>query len=286
MRPRPLLRTLAAAVAVTGSVLIAGEPAGGHATFAEVGVPADSEQRITMFVPEERGPTVHNVGIDLRVPVGWSALGCQQVAPWACQVADGGVIKWTKTPGAAPSDADTRFVFTVRTGSPGMVSVPVVQTYDSGEVVRWIGPADSEEPAAFVEVLPQGAPVPPTTALTTTTSAPAPAPTTTRPAATTASTRPASTATATPTTTTTAAAPTSTTGPPDTAATTTTSVPETSTTASGPEEREVRSAGADTHDDEGGSAAMVLTAVLATTGAAAGWAAWRRRRRAGVDPPA
>ncbi|HEX2031045.1 MAG TPA: YcnI family protein [Actinomycetota bacterium] len=32
-----------------------------------------------------------------------------------------------------------------------------IQTYDSGEVVRWIGPPDSEEPAALVEVLDIGA---------------------------------------------------------------------------------------------------------------------------------
>lgn len=268
--------------------MLAGEPAGAHATFAEVGVPADSEQRMTMFVPEERGPTVHNIGVDLRVPAGWSAIGCHQVAPWTCQVADGGVIKWSKAAGAAPSDADTKFVFTVRTSSPGTVSVAVVQTYDSGEVVRWIGPADSEEPAAFIEVLPLGAPIPPTTALTTTTSTAGPTATTTRPAATPTSIRPSSTATAAPTTTTTVAVPTTTTGPPDTAAATTSSVPDTSTTAtSRPEEREVRMAAADTHDDEGGSVApVVLAAVLAIAGAAAGWAVWRRRRRAAVDPPA
>ncbi len=34
---------------------------------------------------------------------------------------------------------------------------PAIQTYDSGEVVRWIGPPDSEEPAALVQVLDIGA---------------------------------------------------------------------------------------------------------------------------------
>jgi uncharacterized protein YcnI len=34
---------------------------------------------------------------------------------------------------------------------------PALQTYDSGEVVEWIGPADSEEPAARVNVLDIGA---------------------------------------------------------------------------------------------------------------------------------
>ncbi len=34
---------------------------------------------------------------------------------------------------------------------------PAIQTYDSGEVIRWIRPADAEEPAARVQVLDIGA---------------------------------------------------------------------------------------------------------------------------------
>lgn len=34
---------------------------------------------------------------------------------------------------------------------------PAIQTYDNGEVVRWIGPPDSEEPAALVETVDLGA---------------------------------------------------------------------------------------------------------------------------------
>ncbi|MGH2679733.1 MAG: YcnI family protein [Actinomycetota bacterium] len=41
--------------------------------------------------------------------------------------------------------------------APATLAFPALQTYDSGEVVRWIGPADSEEPAARVRVLDIGA---------------------------------------------------------------------------------------------------------------------------------
>src|ERR671919_885628 len=34
---------------------------------------------------------------------------------------------------------------------------PAIQTYDSGEVVRWIGPPDSDEPAALVQTVDLGA---------------------------------------------------------------------------------------------------------------------------------
>lgn len=40
---------------------------------------------------------------------------------------------------------------------PGTLEFPAIQTYDSGEVVRWIGPPDSEEPAALVDVVDLGA---------------------------------------------------------------------------------------------------------------------------------
>src|ERR671918_210616 len=36
---------------------------------------------------------------------------------------------------------------------PTTLEFPALQTYSSGEVVRWIGPPDSEEPAALVEVI-------------------------------------------------------------------------------------------------------------------------------------
>jgi periplasmic copper chaperone A len=38
--------------------------------------------------------------------------------------------------------------------APGtMIAFPSIQTYDSGEVVRWIGPEESDEPAPLVETL-------------------------------------------------------------------------------------------------------------------------------------
>ncbi|MGH2747078.1 MAG: YcnI family protein [Actinomycetota bacterium] len=39
----------------------------------------------------------------------------------------------------------------------GTLEFPAIQTYDSGEVVRWIGPADADEPAGTVEVIDLGA---------------------------------------------------------------------------------------------------------------------------------
>ncbi|MEO7836230.1 MAG: hypothetical protein ABIS21_01155, partial [Acidimicrobiales bacterium] len=155
-------------VTIGAAVLLAtwAAPANAHSTFAQAGVPANSDQRLTLNVSEERGPDVHNVGVDAQVPSGWSALGCEALPSWQCQVA-GGVIRWTRNAGAGPSDADQAFAFTVRTGAPGTAAMKVKQTYDTGEVVLWFGPASAEEPAAFIEVLAPGSPPPTTTAPTT-----------------------------------------------------------------------------------------------------------------------
>ena len=287
----PVLRRGLAGLGVAGALLAAtAAPASAHASFAEVGVPASSDQRLTMFVPEERGPDVHNVAVDLRVPAGWSALGCEAAAPWSCQVAAGGVIKWTKAAGAPPVPADTLFYFTVRTGSPGVVGVPVVQTYDSGEVVRWIGPAESEEPAAFIEVLQPGTPPPPTTAPTTTN----PPPETTVPAGggdpttTTAAPRTTTTTAVRPATTATTAPATTTTAPPETTVveTTTTVTEESTTTTAAPATTTtvIENAAPARSERSGGSGAtglLVLLALVLAAGAAVGWSQWRRRRPSG-----
>ena len=62
----------------------------------------------------------------------------------------GGTIK--------PGEFD-EFGFSARTpDDAGSLEFPALQTYSSGEVVRWIGPEDSEEPAGLVQViaLPEG----------------------------------------------------------------------------------------------------------------------------------
>ena len=281
MSPRTVRRALTLVAAAGALLASSAAPAHAHASFAEAAVPAGSDQRLTMYVPEERGDTVHNVGVDARVPNGWTALGCEAAAPWSCQLAAGGVIKWTKAPGAAPTAADTVFVFTARTGAPGTVAIPVVQTYDSGEVVRWIGPADSEEPAAFIQVVAPGAEPTTTTAPPTTTTAPPSE--TTAPPSTVASTTTTARVTGTPaapaatTTTAAAAAPTdttvaeTTTVPPE--STTTTTAPATTTTALG------ELAAARTEEDSGGSAAVAVLLVLLFVVAAGGAVGWNIRRR-------
>jgi uncharacterized protein YcnI len=67
-----------------------------------------------------------------------------------------GTVTWQG--GAIAPGEFAEFGFSARMpDEPGTLEFPAVQTYDSGEVVRWIGPPDSEEPAALVDVVDLGA---------------------------------------------------------------------------------------------------------------------------------
>ena len=155
----------------TAVLLLAGaSPALSHATFPGQGpLAAQADQTLNMAVPEERDPDTHNVGVTVALPATWTAVHCQATAPWQCTLTPG-QIQWTKVPATAPPGPDdVAFVFTVHTGGPGNYPIPVIQTYSSGEVVRWIGPPDSAEPAPVLTVSgPAASPAP----------APSPAPST------------------------------------------------------------------------------------------------------------
>ena len=67
-----------------------------------------------------------------------------------------GTVTWQG--GAIEPGEFAEFGFSARLpDEPGTLEFPAIQTYDSGEVLRWIGPPDSEEPAALVDVVDLGA---------------------------------------------------------------------------------------------------------------------------------
>ncbi|HEY2667524.1 MAG TPA: hypothetical protein VGK51_11870, partial [Actinomycetota bacterium] len=160
-------------------LLLAGaSPALSHATFPGQGpLAAQADQVLNMAVPEERDPDTHNVGVTVALPASWTAVRCQATAPWQCTITPG-QIQWTKVPPTAPPGPnDVAFVFTVHTGGPGTYPIPVIQTYSppTNEVVRWIGPPDSAEPAPVLTVsAPATSPTPPASAAPPAPASPAP----------------------------------------------------------------------------------------------------------------
>ena len=259
--------------------------ASAHAVFvgAPNGVPTNSEQALSMGVPHERDDTTYNVDIVIAMPAGWQPLSCQTKSTWSCSIGTSGdrqVIHFVKAAGASVAEDET-FQFSVRAASTvGSFSFPTIQTYNTGEVVRWIDAAGGAEPAPTLATLPSCV-EPQTTAPTTTVDhSPQPTtPATTRPtlAPTPAPTTPAPTTAAPPTTT-----------PPTiitSSTTSTTVVATTSTPTSALPSTTVAPLDHGDDGDGGGSGlavALALTAVVAVGGTGAVLVV---RRRRGRPPP-
>ncbi len=144
---RPAVAGLAAVLAAVPGVAWA------HATFVNGTAPPNADSAITLDVPEERGPDVHNQKVIVEVPSGFAVAACSTPAGWACgsQPATRGRTVVTYDRGPAP--VETRFTLQVHTpGKAGDYPFEVNQFYDDGSASRWDGPPDSETPAPVLRV--------------------------------------------------------------------------------------------------------------------------------------
>jgi len=160
MRLRLLLVPLAAAA------LALAPAAAAHVTVNPNEVPADSFSRFAVRVPNER-PNADTVKVTLQLPEGLFFVSFQPKEGWTRTVTmetldrpaevfgekvteriatvtwEGGSI--------APGEFDEFGISAKVPNAPGRALVfPAVQTYANGEVVRWIGPPDADEPAPRV----------------------------------------------------------------------------------------------------------------------------------------
>jgi uncharacterized protein YcnI len=149
-------RTILAGIAATVGVVALAAPAWGHATFRQPSVPPDSDQRLVINVPVERTGE-HNVKIILEVRPEFKVLGCERKADWDCRVTAPGnrpasLVTWNRERGEGRDNEADDFTFTVHTPKAGRYAFEVNQKYSGGETVRWDGPENSDNPAAFLEV--------------------------------------------------------------------------------------------------------------------------------------
>ena len=143
--------------AMVAGVVIAAvpAPAWAHPVFVSSGtVPPNSDQKLALDVPEEKGPDVHNTKVVFVVPAGFSVGGCDPKPEWKCDVsgASGGrtLVTYTRTSGGNP---DGRFSFGVHTpGQTGDYPFQTNQTYSDTSTVRWNGAPDSDTPAPVLKV--------------------------------------------------------------------------------------------------------------------------------------
>lgn len=141
------MRTKVIATVVTALVLAA-PAASAHVTVQPTEAAAGSFARFVVRVPNERDNAA-TVKVEVQLPEGLEAR-FQPKAGWTRTVS-GRTVTW-EGGRIEPGEFD-EFGFSTRMpDKPTLLEFPAVQTYSNGEVVRWVGPADAEEPAARVTV--------------------------------------------------------------------------------------------------------------------------------------
>ena len=158
--------------AVTAAALLAPAAAQAHVTLQPDTAPAGGFTRLDVRVPNERDDA-GTTKVDVQLPPGFVAASYEPVPGWD--------VKVTRSKAAEPIDAGeglktdeqvSRITWT-GDGKQGVIepgefqdfglslkmpdgkagdelTFKALQTYDDGQVVRWIGPEDAEEPAPIV----------------------------------------------------------------------------------------------------------------------------------------
>ena len=108
----------------------------------------------TVLVPGERAPH-RTTKVVLKVPAGVLPYSFEATPGWRRQLfeAKNGAVDRIAWSGRLAPDGFAEFSFLAATpGKPGELDWKALQVYEDGEVVRWIGPPGSEEPAPVTEV--------------------------------------------------------------------------------------------------------------------------------------
>jgi uncharacterized protein YcnI len=146
--------------------------AGAHVTLQPEEVPAGGFTRLDVRVPTERDDA-STTKVAVQFPTGFEFVSTEPVPGWTVkvtraklakpQVNDEGekvtdrvdTVTWTAAGGRGigPGEFQDFGLSLAIPDKPGSaLTFKAVQTYSSGEVVRWIGPPDSAEPAPQLEL--------------------------------------------------------------------------------------------------------------------------------------
>jgi periplasmic copper chaperone A len=163
-------RYLLAVVAL--GVLALAPAAAAHVTLQPETAPAGGFTRLDVRVPNERD-NAGTTKVEVQFPPGFLSVSTEPVPGWDIEVGmrdldqpveqfgeqvteEVDTVTFTASGDAAiqPGEfQDFGLSLAVPDRRPGsMLTFKALQTYSNGEVVRWIGPPDSEEPAPQVEL--------------------------------------------------------------------------------------------------------------------------------------
>ena len=159
-------------VGITGALLVAVLPAtaSAHVTLQPSEAIAGGFQAFVVQVPNERDDA-STTKVEVQFPPMFASVSVQPKPGWTYrvrtvtfdepieafgeEVTEGvGSITWSGGE-IKPGEFET-FPISLGPMPEGELVFPAIQTYSGGEVVRWIGPPDADEPAPVVESLDLG----------------------------------------------------------------------------------------------------------------------------------
>ncbi len=158
------------ALVVLAATLVVASAASAHVTLQPTEVAPDAFTRLDVRVPNERDDA-GTTKVEVQFPPGFAFVSTEPVPGWTADVKMRKAAKPIEAEGEKLTEEVDTITWTgdgkvgiVKPGqfqdfglSVGMPDAPgetltfkALQTYAGGEVVRWIGPPDSEEPAPQV----------------------------------------------------------------------------------------------------------------------------------------
>jgi uncharacterized protein YcnI len=155
------------------AALVLAPAAAAHVTLQPPEAPAGGFTRFDVRVPNERD-NASTTKVVVQMPPGFLSVNYEPVPGWNVELTMRDLDEPVEQFGEQVTEEVGRITFTadgeasaikpgqfqdfglsggVPEGRPGsMLTFKALQTYSNGEVVRWIGPPDSEEPAPQVEL--------------------------------------------------------------------------------------------------------------------------------------
>jgi uncharacterized protein YcnI len=173
-------RVIASGVTAAATVLVAAMPAAGHNEWEPATAAPGSVINLTLFVEDEQ-PDAGTITVELFFPTPITVAALPAVPGWTATLMDGEVggpasgVTWSGGP--APGDRELPIRLGPLPSEPGRLQFKTVQTYDNGEVDRWIdewpeGAPEPPAPGPVLDLVPGGpGSTPATTASSTTTTA-------------------------------------------------------------------------------------------------------------------
>ena len=158
--------------AAAAALLLAPAAAQAHVTLQPDTAPAGGFTRLDVRVPNERDDA-GTTKVDVQLPPGFIAASYEPVPGWKVKVTRSKAEKPIDTGEGLQSDTQVSRITWTGDGEQGIVKAgefqdfglslkmpegkagdkltfKALQTYDDGQVVRWIGPEDADEPAPVV----------------------------------------------------------------------------------------------------------------------------------------